>query len=113
MAEPVAIRKIASILEEMNQMQDRIMRRAYDIFERKGRLLGRDLDHWLQAERELLWKPALELRETNGEFVLEVDVPGVDPKGHRHRSHARGHCSESGHPARAQREERHPPHLRV
>ena len=80
MAEPVAIRKISSILDEMTQMQDRIMRRAYDIFERNGRLLGRDLDHWLQAERELLWKPALELREEAGEFVLEAAVPGVDPK---------------------------------
>src|SRR5438093_2145450 len=80
MAEPVAIRKISSILDEMNQMQDRIMRRAYDLFERNRRLFGRDLDYWLQAERELLWKPALELRETDGEFVLEVAVPGVDPK---------------------------------
>jgi len=80
MAEPVAIRKISSILDEMNQMQERIMRRAYDIFERNGRLLGRDLDHWLQAERELLWKPPLELREEAGEFVLEAAVPGVDPK---------------------------------
>src|SRR5213594_5086742 len=80
MAEPVSIRKISSILDEMNQMQDRIMQRAYDLFERNGRLFGRDLDYWLQAERELLWKPALELRETDGEFVLEVAVPGVDPK---------------------------------
>ena len=80
MAEPVAIRKISSILDEMTEMQDRIMRRAYDIFEQNGRLFGRDLDHWLQAERELLWKPALELRETDGEFVLEAAVSGVDPK---------------------------------
>jgi len=80
MAEPVSIRKISSILDEMNQMQDRIMRRAYDLFERNGRVFGRDLDHWLQAERELLWKPALELREADGEFVLEMAVPGVDPK---------------------------------
>ena len=80
MAEPVAIRKISSILDEMNQMQDRIMRRAYDLFERNGRLFGRDLDHWLQAERELLWKPVLELREADGEFVLEVAVSGVDHK---------------------------------
>ena len=80
MAEAVAIRKISSILAETNQMQERIMRRAYDTFERNGRLLGRDLDHWLQAERELVWKPALELRETDGEFVLEVAVSGVDPK---------------------------------
>jgi HSP20 family protein len=80
MAETAAIRKISSILGEMNQMQDRIMRRAYDIFERNGRVFGRDLDHWLQAEKELLWKPALELREVGSEFVLEAAVSGVDPK---------------------------------
>ena len=28
----------------------------------------------------MVWKPALELRETDGEFVLDVAVPGVDPK---------------------------------
>ena len=80
MAESVATRKVSSILDEMNQMQDRIMRRAYDIFERNGCVFGRDFDHWLQAERELLWKPAVELREANGELVLEVAVSGVDPK---------------------------------
>ena len=80
MAESVAIRKISSIFDEMNEMQNRIMRRAYDIFERNGRVFGRDFDHWLQAERELLWKPAVELREANGELVLEVAVSGVDPK---------------------------------
>ena len=61
MAEPVAIRKISSILDEMNQMQDRIMRRAYDLFEQGGHFFGRDLDDWLQAERELLWRPVLPL----------------------------------------------------
>ena len=80
MAESVAIRKISSIFDEVNQMEERIMRRAYDIFERNGRSLGRDLDHWLQAERELLWKPAVELREEAGEFCLEVAASGVDPK---------------------------------
>jgi HSP20 family protein len=80
MAESVAVRKLSSIFDEMNQMQDRVMRRAYDLFEQRGHLFGRDLDDWLQAERELLWKPALELRETDGEFVLEAAVSGVDPK---------------------------------
>jgi HSP20 family protein len=80
MAEPGAIRKTSSVFDEINQMQERITRLAYDIFERNGRSLGRDLDHWLQAERELLWKPALELREEAGEFFLEAAVSGVDPK---------------------------------
>src|ERR1051326_6617453 len=80
MAESVAIRKTSSIFDEMKDMQERIMRRAYDIFERNGRSFGRDLDYWLQAERELLWKPAVELREEAGELVLEAAVSGVDSK---------------------------------
>jgi hypothetical protein len=30
-----------------------IARRAYDLFERRGREHGRDLEDWLQAEREI------------------------------------------------------------
>jgi HSP20 family protein len=80
MSESVAIHKTSSILDEMNQIQNRIMRRAHEIFEHNGALFGRDLDNWLQAEQELLWKPALELRETDGEFQLEAALSGVDPK---------------------------------
>jgi hypothetical protein len=32
---------------------DEIAQRAYEIYEREGRADGRDMDHWLQAEREL------------------------------------------------------------
>jgi HSP20 family protein len=56
------------------------MRRAYDIFERNGHSFGQELDNWLTAERELIWRPAIELRETDGEFVLEAAISGVDPK---------------------------------
>jgi HSP20 family protein len=80
MAEPVAIRKTSSIFDEVNDMNDRIMRRAYEIFEGNGGLLGRDLDNWLQAEQEFLWKPALELSESDGQFLLEAALSGVDAK---------------------------------
>ncbi|MGE3509633.1 MAG: DUF2934 domain-containing protein, partial [Vicinamibacterales bacterium] len=33
--------------------QEEIARRAYEIFEHRGRVHGYDLDDWLQAEREL------------------------------------------------------------
>ena len=33
--------------------QEQIALRAYAIFEEQGRVHGRHLDHWLQAEREL------------------------------------------------------------
>jgi len=32
---------------------DEVARRAYEIYERSGFEHGRDLDHWLIAEREL------------------------------------------------------------
>jgi hypothetical protein len=32
---------------------DEIAARAYEIYEREGRTDGRDMDHWLRAEREL------------------------------------------------------------
>jgi HSP20 family protein len=80
MAELVPIRKSKSIFDEIDRMNDRIMRRAYDIFTSNGSLFGKDIDDWMQAERELVWRPAVELTEKDDAFYLEVAAPGVDPK---------------------------------
>jgi HSP20 family protein len=69
-----------SIFDELRQMEDRIMRGAYDVFERNGKTHGRDLQDWLDAERALVWKPAIELREEDREFVVTIAVPGIDPR---------------------------------
>ncbi len=37
---------------------DAVARRAYEIFESRGAQHGYDLDHWLEAERELKPIPA-------------------------------------------------------
>ena len=80
MAETLPIRKSTSIFEELDRMQDRIMRRAYEIFSGNGGIFGKDIEDWLQAERELVWKPAIELEEKDNEFLLLIATPGVDPK---------------------------------
>ena len=80
MGELVAIRKSKSVFDEIDRMHDRIMRRAYDIFTSNGGLFGKDIDDWMQAERELVWRPAVELTEKDDTFYLEVAAPGVDPK---------------------------------
>jgi len=80
MTDAVSIRKTPSILDEMFEMQDRIMRRAYEIFEQNGGRAGRDLDNWAQAERELVWKPPFELREKDGKFHLEAAIAGLEAK---------------------------------
>jgi len=80
MADAVPIRRPSSILDEMREMQDWIMRRAFEIFEHNGRMIGRDVENWTQAERELVWKPAFELCEKDGQFQLEVAISGVEAK---------------------------------
>ena len=35
-------------------LEERIRCRAYQIFEERGRIEGRQLDDWLQAEREIM-----------------------------------------------------------
>src|SRR5436853_123138 len=44
----------ATIDGSMRPSSEEISARAYSIYEREGRGDGRDQDHWLQAERELL-----------------------------------------------------------
>jgi HSP20 family protein len=78
--ETLPIKKTQSIFDEMEKMRDRIMRRAYEIFEGNGHSFGKDLDDWLKAERELLRKPAIELREKDDEFLIDVAVPGIEAK---------------------------------
>jgi HSP20 family protein len=80
MTASLPIKKTESIFDELKTMQDRIMHRAYDIFENNGRALGRDLENWLDAERQLVWKPAIELSEKDEAFHVSVAIPGVDPK---------------------------------
>jgi HSP20 family protein len=80
MASTLPVKKTESIFDELLHMQDRIMHRAYHIFESNGRALGRDIENWLDAERELIWKPAIELSEKDEAFHVSVAIPGVDPK---------------------------------
>jgi HSP20 family protein len=72
------VRKMESITEEIEKLNQLIMRRAYDIFATGGGP-GSELDNWLTAERELIWRPAIELREKNREFLINIAVPGIDP----------------------------------
>ena len=75
----VPIKKTESIFGELEQMHDRIMKRAFELFDGSGHSLGRDLDDWLAAERELVWRPPVELTEKGDEFSLRIAAPGVDP----------------------------------
>lgn len=63
---------------ELDSLQQRIRARAYDICAHGGFRWGRDLEDWLQAERELSW-PAMELTEDEHSYRLNVAVAGFVP----------------------------------
>jgi HSP20 family protein len=80
MPESIPIHKTQSIVDEISTIRDLITQRAYQIFEETGGLGGREFDNWMQAEREIVWQPAIELCEKGNEFRLEVVIAGVEPK---------------------------------
>jgi HSP20 family protein len=84
----VAVQKLAKteateplpILQAIEKQFDEVRRRAFDLFEQRGRELGRDIDDWLKAEHEILGWPAAELSEKNANYEMDMKLPGFDPK---------------------------------
>ncbi len=71
-------RRTSSILSELEQLDARIRRRAYDLFRSRDSVWGHALEDWLTAERQLAWSPAVELREKDGTFEVRTALAGVE-----------------------------------
>jgi replicative DNA helicase len=56
-----------------DHLHQQIFRLAYDIYERNGRVEGRDLDHWLEAER--IVKTLREISGDDGKKLVSVNTP--------------------------------------
>jgi HSP20 family protein len=57
-------------------MYETIARRGFQIFEGGGGLFGRDLDHWLNAEAELLHPVHVHIAESGDTLAVRAEVPG-------------------------------------
>ncbi len=68
------------MFDRMDAVFDTIARRAYDIFERNGRLLGRDWEDWFQAERELFHPVHVHVVEAGNSLEVKAEVPGFSEK---------------------------------
>jgi len=71
---------LAPVLQGIEETFDKIRNRAFELFERRGRVPGFELDDWLQAEHDLFWVPPAELTESGSEFKVKVGVPGYEAK---------------------------------
>jgi HSP20 family protein len=76
----IELRKTDTIFDEIDRLQQQISARAYDLFCSREGFCGGAIDDWLQAERELVFTPPVELRQTNGRFEIVAALPGVDAK---------------------------------
>jgi HSP20 family protein len=79
---PAPLRLVPSsdLFKRVQQLQDEIERRAFDIFEGKGRVFGRDLEDWFKAESELLHPVHIDVSESGGNLIVKAEVPGFTAK---------------------------------
>ena len=76
----LAVRRTDSILDEVSQHFEMIRQRAFELFRSRGSSWAGELDDWLNAEKEISFEPAIELRWANGSFEIDANLPGIDPK---------------------------------
>lgn len=66
-----------SLLVEIERLQQAIQKRAFEISAGGGGGRG-SMDDWLQAEREIFWRPPVDFVEKDHSYVLQTAVPGVE-----------------------------------
>jgi len=78
---PVRVVDGASALDRIKQFSASIAQRAHEIFERNGRIPGRESEDWFQAEAELLHPLHVAIAETDDAVTVRAEVPGYKPEG--------------------------------
>ena len=71
-----AIIDLERLMTRMNEVNVAIGRRAYELFEARGREHGHDLEDWLDAERELVQFFPVTFTDSGESLVVRSEVPG-------------------------------------
>ena len=70
--------KTQPIFAQIERRLEDVRRRAFELFESRGCEAGREVEDWLQAEREVLGWPPLETQENDREFQFQVPLDDFD-----------------------------------
>jgi HSP20 family protein len=73
---PFTVAEFDKFFDRMREMQEAISHRAFELFERGGRIFGHDLENWLRAESELLHPVNISIEDTDEGLRVEAEVPG-------------------------------------
>jgi HSP20 family protein len=79
-AAPIKLLPGSDLFDRIQELSNSIARRAFEIFENRGRALGRDLEDWLRAESEFLHPIHLDMAESGDAFAVRAEVPGFSAK---------------------------------
>ena len=64
----------------MDQIENTIAQRAYELFASRGFTNGHDLDDWFLAESELFGQMPVKVKETEDEVTVNAGLPGFAEK---------------------------------
>ena len=70
----------SNFLDELEALNRETARRAFSLFQQRGRVDGWDMDDWIRAEAEILRPIPIEMRESDDSYIIRAEVPGFDPK---------------------------------
>lgn len=70
----------ADLFDRVERIYDTVARRAFELFEGEGRIVGRDLENWFRAESELLHPVHVDMAETAEGLAVRAEVPGFTAK---------------------------------
>ncbi|MBI2186455.1 MAG: Hsp20/alpha crystallin family protein [Acidobacteria bacterium] len=73
----IDIHQVESIANEVDAMERQIASRADELHD--PHRAGQPLDDWLAAERETIWRPAIEVRQGDDAYIVEAAVAGLEP----------------------------------
>jgi HSP20 family protein len=79
-AAPMKLLSGSDLFDRIQDMSNSIARRAFEIFEDRGRAFGHDLEDWLRAESEFLHPIHLDLAESDDAVTVRAEVPGFSAK---------------------------------
>jgi HSP20 family molecular chaperone IbpA len=66
-------------VDAINEMYDQITQRAYEIFLARGGVGTLDIEDWLKAEQQLLFKPETQVEQTDHGITVTVRIGHVIP----------------------------------
>jgi HSP20 family protein len=72
--------EVVVLFNRMEEIQQAIASRAYELFEERGRAHGRDFDDWAAAESELLAAVSIVGNETAEGLEITAEIPGFNEK---------------------------------